>query len=53
LAVAVDYDRIARDAVREIGDTDATREFHADGVNQSWLSSSTSTGSTWTNACVE
>src|ERR1039458_9244455 len=31
-AVAVDYARIARDAIREIGYTDPTQEFHADGV---------------------
>jgi len=31
-AAAVDYDRIARDAIREIGYTDPTQEFHADGV---------------------
>ncbi|MGA2859044.1 MAG: methionine adenosyltransferase [Candidatus Sulfotelmatobacter sp.] len=31
-AVAVDHDRIARDAIREIGYTDPTQEFHADGV---------------------
>ena len=31
-AVAVDYDRITRDAIREIGYTDPTQEFHADGV---------------------
>lgn len=31
-AVAIDYDRIARDAIREVGYTDPTQEFHADGV---------------------
>jgi S-adenosylmethionine synthetase len=31
-AAAVDYDRIARDAIREIGYTDPTQEFHADSV---------------------
>ena len=31
-AATVDYDRIARDAIREIGYTDPTQEFHADGV---------------------
>jgi S-adenosylmethionine synthetase len=31
-AAAVDYDRIARDAIREIGYTDPTQEFDADGV---------------------
>jgi S-adenosylmethionine synthetase len=31
-AVAVDYERIARDAIREIGYTDPTQEFNADGV---------------------
>src|ERR1019366_5767751 len=30
-AATVDYDRIARDAIREIGYTDPTQEFHADG----------------------
>jgi S-adenosylmethionine synthetase len=30
--VAVDYERIARDAIREIGYTDPTQEFNADGV---------------------
>jgi S-adenosylmethionine synthetase len=31
-AADVDYDRIVRDAVREIGYTDPTQEFHADGA---------------------
>jgi S-adenosylmethionine synthetase, N-terminal domain len=31
-AVAVDYDGITREAIREIGYTDPTQEFHADGV---------------------
>jgi S-adenosylmethionine synthetase len=31
-AAGVDYDRIARDAIREIGYTDPTQEFHADTV---------------------
>jgi S-adenosylmethionine synthetase len=31
-AATVDYDRITRDAIREIGYTDPTQEFHADGV---------------------
>src|ERR1035438_10288369 len=30
-AAAVDYDRIARDAIREIGYTDPTQEVDADG----------------------
>ena len=31
-AVTIDYDRIAREAIREIGYTDPTQEFHANGV---------------------
>ena len=31
-AAGVDYDRIARDAILEIGYTDPTQEFHADTV---------------------
>ena len=31
-AVTIDYDRIARETIREIGYTDPTQEFHANGV---------------------
>ena len=31
-AVTIDYDQIARDAIREIGYTDPAQEFNADGV---------------------